>query len=495
MKLPSFFRRSADAGDAFRDALPVQMQPMAAPAKPKVNVNVDGWENAFTGYGTERDKIKHTHYRLSAAIPWQLLSDMYYTDDVAAKLIDKRPDEAFRRGYDVTGADADAWKKKAKILCLKDKVKCAWKWARCYGTSLIVPGLDAPGLADTPLNDVTKIRDVKFLNVIDSRRFRVAAYYLNPFEPKYGEPMLYEVLPYEGFVGTGFMIHETRVIRFDGTEVDYYKRQQLGGMAYSVLQRPYDVIQQFATVFASAAVMTADASQGVFKMKGLFDMIASNEKEQFQARMKLVDMSRSALRSILLDSDGEDYTRVATSFAGLPDMIDRFMIRLAASVDMPVTILMGRSPAGENATGDSDFQHWYDSIASDQENYLNPRCDRLDQMLLGKEEPDLERTWLSLSEPTDLEEADTRLKNAQADIALAGGPLFYSQQVALARADVYGVEIDEKQLKASLEAEQELELNPPPPPPVGPGASNPAGGATDPNAPKPVVGAPSAETY
>jgi len=450
----------------------------------------DGWENCLTGYGTWRDKVKHTNYKLSCSLDDGTLSDMYYTDDVAAKLVDKRPEEAFRRGFDVEGGQADLWKKKAAALDYKSKVKLAWKWARLYGGALIVPGLMAPGLADQPL-DVTKVSDVKFLNVIDARRFKVFQYYTDPTKPKYGEPELYEVMPYAAVSGAGFILHESRAIRFDGTEVDYFKRLELGGKAYSVLQRPYDVIQQFATAFAGAAVLMSDASQAVFKMKGLFEMIAANRKDDFQTRMQLIDMSRSALRAVILDSEGEDFQRIATQFAGIPDMLDRFMIRLAASVDMPVTILMGRSPAGENATGASDFQHWYDSIAADCVNYLGPKCDLLDQMILGTLTPDVKRTWLPLDEPTEKEKAETRKTNAEADTLLAGGPIYYPAEVAIARGDFYGVEIDEAHLEEVLKAEQELELNPPPPPPApAPGAG---GAPPDPNAPPKPPAAPPAK--
>lgn len=432
--------------------------------EPKADIfKLDGWENCFTGYGTHRDKVKYTNFQPGAPLDWRTLSALYYSDDICAKLVEKRPEEAFRRGYELTGKDAEKLQNKAEALCVDGKVQESWKWGRTYGSVLLVPGLITKGKPTDAL-DVNLVRDVKFLNVVDSRYFRVALYYTDPLAANYGEPMVYRITSLEG--GT-YDIHESRVIRFDGTEVDPVKRRELGGNSYSVLQRPYDVIQQFATAFAGAAVLTADASQAVFKMKGLFEMIASGEKDRLQTRMALVDMSRSAARAVLLDSDGEEFERIATQFAGLPDMLDRFMIRLAASVDMPVTILMGRSPAGENATGDSDFQHWYDSISSQQTKYLEPKLRRLYQMLAGSDKVDIAFAWRSLNEPTDIQKADTRLKNSQADKNWSDMGAVYPQEIAIARwgkpDNEDGFVIDVAQREKSLEAEKDLELNPPMP--------------------------------
>jgi hypothetical protein len=53
------------------------------------------------------------------------------------------------------------------------------------------------------------------------------------------------------------------------------------------------------------------------------------------------------------------------------------MMDLAGAAEMPVTKLFGRSPAGLNATGESDMQNYYDSIEEKQEAYLSPILDKL----------------------------------------------------------------------------------------------------------------------
>jgi phage-related protein (TIGR01555 family) len=302
-------------------------------------------------------------------------------------------------------------------------------WGRLYGGCLLVIGAEQ-GLPSTPLN-VAKVRDVKFLNVVDRRFASVNTYYSDPFAPNYGEIETYRV---NGLNGTSTIVHETRVIRFDGVRVDAMKRRELGGWSLSVLQRPYDVMRTFATAFQAAGVLTADASQAVFKLKGLFEMIASGEKDRLQTRMQMVDMQRSSARAVLLDADGEDFQRIKTDFTGYPEMLDRLMMRLASSIDMPVTILMGRSPAGQNATGDSDFQHWYDSISAFQANDLTEKLLRVFTILSkGELSEDAEIEWCNLSEPTEEQRATTTKTLAEADALYIDKGVVIPEQIAIAR--------------------------------------------------------------
>ncbi|MCG6197883.1 DUF1073 domain-containing protein, partial [Anoxybacillus sp. LAT_38] len=54
-----------------------------------------------------------------------------------------------------------------------------------------------------------------------------------------------------------------------------------------------------------------------------------------------------------------------------------FMLDIAGACQIPVTKLFGRSPAGMNATGESDMQNYYEVIQQQQESILGPVLDKL----------------------------------------------------------------------------------------------------------------------
>ena len=61
----------------------------------------------------------------------------------------------------------------------------------------------------------------------------------------------------------------------------------------------------------------------------------------------------------------------------------RTVLQVAAgAADIPVTRLLGQSPAGLSATGESDTRNYYDMIAARQEVELRPRLERLDRLVL-----------------------------------------------------------------------------------------------------------------
>jgi phage-related protein (TIGR01555 family) len=240
--------------------------------------------------------------------------------------------------------------------------------------------------------------------------------------------------------------------------------------------------------YDSAGALLSDANQGVFKLKGLWKQVAEGAKDALQKRMAMVDYTRSSMKSVILDAEGEDFSRVATSFAGISDLLDRFMMLLSASTGIPVTILMGRSAAGMNSTGDSDFRAFYDRVAAYQTRVLTPMLLEIYDMA-GDAPADLCLEWLPLWEPSEKEQADTKLVEAQVAKTEAEeyqvwitAQVLMPEEVALAEfsdATNGEIEIDVEARKQSLEQETELALNPPEPPvvPPVPGAPVPPGQA------------------
>lgn len=476
----------------------------------------DGWTNALTGLGTQgRDKLSSGWHTDTLRIPDPELTSLFHGDDIAAKIVEMRPKEMFRQGYEVCIADEtgdeiseDACDY-AEKLGLDTKVLHAMIWGRLFGGCLLVVGAIDGAQMFEPLNE-DGIRSIEYLTLIDRRFSYVQKYYTDPMKPKFGEPELYQVVNSMG--GPVALVHESRVIRFDGIECDILKKRELGGWTLSVLQRCYDRLRELGSSFQAVSNLMVDASQAVFKINGLMEAITSGEKDALGSRMQLVDMYRSSARAVLLDvKEGEDFTRQATPLTGIPETLDRLMMRVASAADMPVTVLFGRSPAGLNATGENDTRLFYDTIASEQTNILEPALRRLyDLIFLAKDGPtsgaetDYEIEFAALWEPTDLEQATLEKTIGERDNGYIASGVLMAEEVALSRFGSGGfsirTDIDKEAREASLaaeldfsvqQAEQKAELGPIDPTammgPPAPGAPPPAPGkpaAPPPPAPK-----------
>lgn len=331
----------------------------------------DGWQNPFTGFGTSRDKLSHTIFAPSLRLSDPELSALYHGDDMARKIVEIVPREMLRQGYRVTGPGSDQIQTTLTDLDATRQVLDGLLWGRLFGGALLILGVDDGLPADQPLAlDRIVGRGVAYLQVYDRRRLTVERRNEDPASPDYQEPEVYRIQPIRGQSST---VHVSRTIRFSGAHTAQEEQEELDGWDLSVLQVCYPALQMFNTAHQAGTLMLSDASQAVFTMRGLISALAGGQKQDLMSRAVLLDMGRSVARAVMLDAEGgERYEKIATQFAGVPEMMDRAANRLAASSEIPVTLLMGQAPAGLNATGDTDLRIFYDRIKSDQANILAP---------------------------------------------------------------------------------------------------------------------------
>jgi len=329
------------------------------------------------------------------------------------------PREMLRQGFGIKCPDTTAASKVAarhRDLDTLGKVKEATIWGRCFGGAVLLIGADDGQDPRLPLNE-QGIRSLSFLQVYDRRMVWPEEWETDPRSPYFNQPRIYRLTNYR--TGLGSCVHASRVIRFGGEHTGNQERWFLNGWDYSVLQHTYEPIRQFSACYKAAEYMLGDASQGVFKIRGLLAMIAGGQLVNLQTRAQFMDMMRSYTRSILLDADGgESFDKIQTAFTGIGDMLDRSANRLSAATEIPVTLLMGQAPAGLQATGASDIRAWYDRVQGDREQDLRPKLDRLTKLVAIAErvgDRQYETTFLPLWQETPKERAD-RLK-VEADTA------------------------------------------------------------------------------
>jgi phage-related protein (TIGR01555 family) len=338
-------------------------------------------------------------------------------------------------------------------------------YERAYGGGAILLGADDGMDPSMPL-DETRINDVKFLNVFRGGwdgEVVAWSYYRDINDKKYGQPEMYMVrnmgvpiaripapgsaiqvqpdpLPKgNGNLGYGSLVtwvHESRLLVFGGTPVSHQAAVQMRGWGDSVFTRIDRVLQQFDQTWGGVSILMQDFSQGVLKIKGLLDMMSSNNKtsngtQTLTNRARGLQMARSISRILLIDGE-EEFSRDTVSLAGIADVLQQFCLRLAAASDMPVDLLMGQAAAGGLNKGDTTYRFFIDRIAARQKKRLLPQLRRLIKLvMLSKEGPcegiEPERwsvSFKSLYQMTEIETATLRKTVAETDaINITSGKL------------------------------------------------------------------------
>jgi phage-related protein (TIGR01555 family) len=160
--------------------------------------------------------------------------------------------------------------------------------------------------------------------------------------------------------------------------------------------------------------------------------MSSNRSDELLKRMELVDMSRSISRSILLDAEDEDFRRDSYGFSGIPEILEKMMLRLAAAARLPVSLLMGQAPAGMNATGESDTRFFYDQVRAEQE-AIKPKLERLIKIMIGNDSAKVVIEFPALWQMTDRDKAELRRMEAETDRIYLQEGVLLPEEVAVKR--------------------------------------------------------------
>ena len=117
----------------------------------------------------------------------------------------------------------------------------------------------------------------------------------------------------------------------------------------------------------------------VFKMEGMEQIFGLGGEKTVEELYRTIEGMNAIMNNNALQIIGSNdaYESHQFAFGGLGEIYDRFMMDVSGACGIPVTKLFGRSPAGMNATGESDMQNYYDLIEKEQETRLRPVLDKL----------------------------------------------------------------------------------------------------------------------
>jgi uncharacterized protein len=358
------------------------------------SVRFDGWSNAITGIGTERDKTSYNNFVADRTLQDSEASAIYHGSDLAGRIVDIVPDEMYREGFSVDLGDSKLNTElddQVEALGLVDKLADANRWGRLYGGGGLLLGADDGRSASQPLMP-ERAKHLGYVYVLDRRYLWPLTYYRESGHQKLGQPETYMVTSPTYQTDTPVaVVHESRLVLFGGATTGIREREANSGWDFSILQRATKVLSDFDLGWGAASILLADGNQAVMNISGLADALAQpGGAETFlRERLRLIDMGRSVCRAIVLDAGdpeakqpAEQFTRQSFPMTGIPDVLEKLMVRLSVTADVPCTRLFGISPAGLNATGESDVRGWYDRIRSNQTRKQTPKIRRIIRVMV-----------------------------------------------------------------------------------------------------------------
>ena len=426
----------------------------------------DGYVNLLNKYGTKQDNSEAYKFEREPVIPDMQLTGLYEGNGLFSKIIDTPAEEALKHGFDLNlkSNEMNAFVDEVlDDLEWDEKATTAIKWARLYGGALIVMLIDDGRGLEEPV-DWEHIRSIDELRVYE--RSIVQPDYASLYQQdyggkgvgnrvsKFGQPEYYYVSSIYG----SFKVHESRCLVFRNGVLP----EQTSNATYLFWGMPEYVrirraLRETVTAHTDSVKLLERSVQAIYSMKGLASLLTTDDGEnQVLKRLQLVDTSRGLLNSIAIDSEGEQYDFKTFQFSGVKDVIDATCNMLSALTNIPQTILFGRSPAGMNATGDSDFESYYNFVEKIQRLMLKRNLRTLLDVVFRAgiasgdvaEEPDYKLEFKPLWSLSDTEQAAVDQTKAQTALVKA--------QTAQAYVDMQA--LDPTEVRRRLASDEEFDV-------------------------------------
>jgi phage-related protein (TIGR01555 family) len=224
----------------------------------------------------------------------------------------------------------------------------------------------------------------------------------NPLDVDYMVPKVWQVL--------GRRVHSSRMLTFIENQPPMLLRPNYNFLGIPQAQILWDYVVHFNKTRISAAKLLDKISLLVVQTD--MDEILSSQTgvQDFDAKMEFLQRYRDNDSVFVCDKDSEAVTNVQTSIAGCTDIVRQSLELIACINRTPAVKLLGISPSGFNATGESDIKNYYDYIASKQELYRDQIQTIINVLQLtqwGYIDPSITFTFNSLSQDDKASKAMT----------------------------------------------------------------------------------------
>jgi phage-related protein (TIGR01555 family) len=375
------------------------------------------------GYGSQ-SPLEATEYPLTRMTDnYALLNSLYRDNWVVQNVVGIIPDDMTKKWFAPAGAVGPEHLKELdrvqRVTALRERVNEGLRWGRLYGGAaglIMIRGQE--GMLGQPL-ELESIYPGTFqgLYILDRWQGVVPGMEL-VFEGGEPVPAYYSITDAKG--NTVAKVHHSRLVRFTGRDLPFLERVAELYWGESEVEALYNDVVKHDNVAANMAALTFRANVDTMEVQNLDQLFSVTSGEQ-QRRFWNVMQAQSVMKSnfgMQLVNRGDQIKNTQYTFTGLQEVYDSMCLDLSGASRIPVTKLFGRSPAGMNATGESDLRNYCDYVDTLREAKLRPILEKLLPVLAmsawGAVPDGLDITFPPLWTPTAAEVAEIALKKAQA---------------------------------------------------------------------------------
>ncbi len=359
-----------------------------ASSEPVVRTSVrDAFQNALARLGVGMPNLlEGTSYPMTRLTRnFNLLNSLYRSHWVVRRIVDTIPQDMCKNWIQITSKLAPELLDKAtaeeRHIQLSRNILKGLRWGRLYGGAIGLMLIKGQGDDLSQPLDLERIMPGDFVGIMVLDRWNGCYPSMTVCsdisDPEFGLPEYYYVTDPETQMNIN--IHHSRILRFEGLELPYWESLAEQYWGASVVEVVFDELRKRDNVSWNIAQLTFMAQMRVMKVKDLDQMLSTLDPEAVKQIYSTMEMQNWLLSNSGMQLMGaeDDFVTHQYTFSGIADVYDKFMLDVSGAAEIPVTKLFGRSPAGMNATGESDLQNYYDMIEEKQESVMRPILDKV----------------------------------------------------------------------------------------------------------------------
>ena len=350
---------------------------------------------------------------------YNLMNALYRNNWIARRVVDIIPKDAIKNGWkyqsEIDPEETDMLHKMERLTRLKPQLQKSLCWGRLYGGAVALMLLDGQeDELDQPLDhDSIMPGDYQGLLILDrwSGVYPELQLITDINDPEFGLPEMYRIQDYTN--KNSYLVHHSRLLRFIGCDLPEWEKQAETYWGSSVIENCYEEIKKRDNTSANIAGLIFLSNLRVLKMNDLGELKAGapvGTNQDIYNTMQAQSWLQSNFGTYIISKD-DDFQTFSANFSGLNELYESFMMDVSGAAQIPVTKLFGRSPAGMNATGESDMRNYYDVVENEQESALRPALEKLLPVIcmstLGYIPDDIEIAFNPVYSPTDEEIGNT----------------------------------------------------------------------------------------
>lgn len=427
--------------------------PVTSPANDRARMAMDAAFDSAGGFSTiygtlQQHATELGQYPMTSFVGYGALQQIAQNGLIRAA-VQTVADDMTRKWIELEGGD-DASEKLAELTDLMEhKYRLREVFHRAFETCGYMGGsfvyikpskandLTLPLAVNDMSAELDKDGSVQFI-VVDPVNVSPSMYNCNdPLADDYMQPKEWLVL--------GHRVHHTRMLAVIDNPPPEMLKPSYNFLGIPQAQILWDYVLHFNDTRYSTARLLNKLSLLVVQTD--MDAALSDPQglEVFDAKMDFLNRYRTNDSVFVCDKEAEAVSNVQTTITGATDVVRQSLEMVAAINRTPAVKLLGISPSGFNATGESDIRNYYDYVHSKQELHhdLIQRCiDAIQLVEYGKIDPAIGFKFVPLDEENSASQAMTASTKAQALTALLDRQAISAEELRdVVRADpIFGLE-------------------------------------------------------